>query len=142
MEPIIKEVSINAPIATVWNAVTNKDQMKEWYFDIADFKPEPGHAFEFMAECDGEEYLHICRVKEVVPMQKISYTWRYEQTKGDSLVTFELYDEGEVTRVKLTHEGVELFADHGKDFGRECFDAGWTDFIQRALKEYAEKATV
>lgn len=74
--------------------------------------------------------------------EKLSYTWRYEQTNGDSLVTFELFEEGSSTRVKLTHEGVELFADHGKDFERECFDTGWTKFIQESLKAYTEKATV
>lgn len=142
MQPIIKEVSINAPLAIVWDAITNQEQMKEWYFDIAGFEAVPGHAFDFWAECDGEAYLHICKVREVIPLKKISYTWRYEQTKGETLVSFELFADGDITKVRLTHEGVELFADHGKDFARECFDAGWTDFIQRALKDYAEKTIV
>lgn len=139
MEPIIKKVTINAPASIVWQAITDKAMMKEWYFDIADFKPETGHPFDFYAECDGKEYLHICKVQEVIPMKKISYTWRYEQTKGDTLVIFELEEHDGQTVVTLTHEGVELFADHGADFSKDCFDAGWTEFIENALKKFAEQ---
>lgn len=142
MTPIIEEVNINAPAAVVWQAITDKAQMKEWYFDIAEFKPEPGFKFDFYGECEGVQYLHICEVKEVIPNKKLSYTWRYEQTQGTTLVTYELFEKGNNTMVRLTHEGVELFADHGKDFQRECFEAGWKDFMQRALKDYAEKINV
>jgi uncharacterized protein YndB with AHSA1/START domain len=29
-------VKVNAPVDKVWNALTNKEQMKNWYFDIPD----------------------------------------------------------------------------------------------------------
>jgi len=46
-QPIIKEVIINAPISKVWKAITDKDQMREWYFDLAEFKPRVGFKFQF-----------------------------------------------------------------------------------------------
>lgn len=142
MEPIIKEVSIHAPASTVWKAITDKEEMKNWYFDIPGFEPVAGNNTSFYAECDGQQYLHIWQVKEVVPQKKISYSWRYEQTKGSSLVTFELFEKGDVTIVRLTHEGIELFADNGASFTRESFDEGWTEFIESALKKYAEQVTI
>ena len=27
-------VKVNAPIEKVWDAITNREQMKEWYFNI------------------------------------------------------------------------------------------------------------
>ena len=32
------EKQFHAPIAKVWDAITNKDTMKKWYFDIDDFE--------------------------------------------------------------------------------------------------------
>ncbi len=33
-EPFIIERTYNAPVSKVWSAITDKDQMKQWYFDI------------------------------------------------------------------------------------------------------------
>src|SRR5882757_3670760 len=86
---IVFEKEYNAPIAVVWKAITDKDQMKEWYFDIAEFKPEVGFKFQFYGQGrEGQKYLHLCEVKEVVPGKKLSYSWRYDKYPGNSLVSF------------------------------------------------------
>ncbi len=41
-EPFVIERTYNAPISKVWKAITDKEEMKEWYFDLAEFKPEVG----------------------------------------------------------------------------------------------------
>lgn len=51
-QPFIIERTFNAPIPKVWKALTDHEQMKEWYFDIPDFKPEIDYEFQFLA---GEE---------------------------------------------------------------------------------------
>src|ERR1700738_2784438 len=104
--PIVKEVLLEASPERVWRALTNREEMKEWYFDIKQFRPEPGFEFSFYGEKDGEKFLHICRIMEVMPQRKISYTWGYEGKEGESLVSFELFPEGNKTRLRLTHEGV------------------------------------
>lgn len=141
MQPIIKEVMINAPAEAVWKAITDKDEMKQWYFDIVEFKAEPGFEFQFTGqnEAGTKKYVHLCEVKEVIPMQKLSYSWHYENSEGDSLVTFELFEENSATRVRLTHEGVETFAAYGPDFAKTNFIAGWNEIIGTLLKDYVEK---
>jgi hypothetical protein len=57
-------------------------------------------------------------------------------------LTFELFKEGDKTRLKLTHEGIETFSKNGPDFARENFEEGWTYFMDKALKEYLEKTLV
>ena len=43
---IVIERTYEAPIEKVWEAITDKDQMKQWYFEVSDFKAEVGSAFQ------------------------------------------------------------------------------------------------
>ncbi len=139
-KPFEIERTYNAPVEKVWKAITDKDQMKQWYFELDAFQPEPGFEFSFTGQgSKGEQYLHLCQVKEVIPNRKLSYSWKYSNYEGYSVVTFELFDEDGKTRLKLTHEGLESFPVH-PDFAIESFTAGWTELIGKNLKEFAEKA--
>jgi uncharacterized protein YndB with AHSA1/START domain len=141
-EPFIIERTFNAPADKVWEAITNKDQMRQWYFDLADFKAEPGFEFQFEGGPDDRKYLHKCRVTEVVPGKKLQYSWRYEGYEGNSLVTFELFPEGDKTRLTLTHEGLETFPMNNPDFAKKNFMQGWTEIIGTSLKNFVEKVSV
>src|SRR5688572_12420371 len=119
-KPVIIERTYNAPVEKVWLALTDKDQMKQWYFDLAEFKPEVGFEFQFYGQGKkGEQYLHLCRVTEVVKNKKISYTWKYEGFPGESLVSFVLADVGGKTKLTLTHSGLHTFPEDNTDFAKE-----------------------
>lgn len=140
-EPIVKEVLINAPAAKVWHAITDREAMKHWYFDLSGFQPEVGFEFQFEGGDAKKCYLHLCKITEVIENQKLAYTWRYDGFSGNSLVTFELFEEGTQTRVRLTHEGLENFANNGPAFAKENFVAGWNQLIGTSLKDFVENAT-
>ena len=89
-EPFVIERTFNAPVSKVWKAITDKDDMKQWYFDISAFKPEVGFEFEFTAGDDKMKYHHLCKITEVVPGKKLTYSWKYKGYEGMSYVTFEL----------------------------------------------------
>jgi uncharacterized protein YndB with AHSA1/START domain len=135
--PFTIERIYKAPIARVWKAITDKNQMKQWYFDLEEFKPEVGFEFQFSGGPPQKSYLHLCRVVEVVPERKIAYTWRYDGYEGNSTVIWELFEEGDMTRLKLTHEGLESFLNE-PDFAKKNFVAGWTDITGLSLKDYLE----
>lgn len=141
-EPFIIERTYNAPADKVWKAITNKEQMRQWYFDLADFRAEPGFEFQFEGGPDDRKYVHKCRVTEVVPGKKLQYSWRYEGYEGNSFVTFELFPEGDKTRLKLTHEGLETFPMNNPDFAKKNFAQGWNDIIGTSLKDFVEKVHV
>src|SRR5207253_2026623 len=107
--PFIIERTYNASAERVWRAITDREQMKQWYFDIKDFKAELGAEFQFEGGTKEKCYTHLCKVTEVVPQKKLTYSWRYEGYEGNSFVTFELFPEGDKTRLKLTHAGLETF---------------------------------
>ncbi|SEJ01307.1 Uncharacterized conserved protein YndB, AHSA1/START domain [Dyadobacter koreensis] len=136
-EAFVIERVYEAPAAEVWQAITDNEKMKKWYFQLQDFKAEIGFAFEFTAENEGVKYVHKCVVTDVVPHRKLAYSWRYDDYPGDSLVTFELFPEGNKTKIRLTHEGLESFPDL-RDFKRESFAAGWNEIIGKLLKEFVE----
>lgn len=138
-ESIVIERIYNAPIELVWKALTEKEQIRQWSFEVSDFKPEVGFEFTFRGGKDGIK-IHLSKVVEVITNKKLSYTWRYQGHVGDSLVTFELFPEGEKTKMRLTHEGIETIAINGPEFARENFIQGWTSIIGTLLKEFVEKA--
>ena len=138
-EGVVVEQTLDAPVARIWAALTDVGQMRQWYFDLKEFKPEIGFEFEFVVEHEGNIYHHLCKVTEVIPEKKIAYTWRYKGEPGDSLVSFELFDEGDKTRVKLTHTGIETFP-KTPAYARKNFENGWTAIIGTELKQFVEKA--
>ena len=139
-EPFVIERTYNAPTEKVWNAITDKHEMKQWYFDLAEFKAEVGFEFQFTGGPSPEkQYLHLCKITEVIPGKKLTYSWRYDGYEGNSFVTFELFAEGMNTRLKLTHVGLETFPEENPDLAKHNFVEGWTDIIGRSLKEYVEK---
>jgi uncharacterized protein YndB with AHSA1/START domain len=136
---VMMERTYNAPISAVWGAITDKNKMQEWYFTMSDFKPEPGFEFSFTCAHEGKSYVHLCRITEVIPGKKLAHTWAYAEYPGESLVTFELFEEGYQTRLKLTHTGLETFPADDPFFIRENYAEGWNAILGKDLKEYVEK---
>ena len=136
-EAVVFERTFNAPVGRVWKALTDVEEMRQWYFNLKQFKAEVGFEFEFVVEHEGTTYHHLCKVTEVIPQKKIAYTWRYRGHEGDSLVTFKLFADGDETRLKLTHQGLETFPKTAA-FARKNFEAGWTAIIDSELKQFLE----
>lgn len=128
-------------IDKVWKAISDKEEMKQWYFNLSGFEPKVGFEFSFPGQGHkGEQYLHLCKVTDVIPGKKLRYSWCYQGHKGMSYVSFELFDEGGKTRLKLTHEGLESFPGAtNPDFAKESFMQGWSYITGTSLKEYLEK---
>jgi uncharacterized protein YndB with AHSA1/START domain len=144
-EAVVVERKLNAPLAKVWKALTDVDQMREWYLPcwrndlgFKEFKAEIGFEFEFVVEHEGNKYQHLCRVVEVIPQRKLAYSWRYKGEPGVSLVTFELFGEGNQTRLRLTHTGIETFPKKPA-YAPENFETGWTRLIGTELKRFVER---
>lgn len=141
-QPIVFERVFNAPAAKVWTAITDKSEMKKWYFDLAEFKAEIGFKFEFKGGPSPEvQYRHLCEVTEVIPEKRLTYSWRYDGYAGNSFVTFELFEQGVKTLLRLTHTGLETFPANNKDFAAANFIEGWTHIIHTSLKNYLEPST-
>ncbi len=52
-EPLVVERTFDAPVALVWKALTDKEDIKRWSFDIPEFAPEVGFEFQFYGGDEG-----------------------------------------------------------------------------------------
>ena len=142
-EPIVIEQTFNTSIDTVWHSITNIDQMRQWYFDnIPSFKPEVGFETHFNVQSQDRNFLHMWKVTEVVPMKKITYNWKYDGLPGDSFVAFELFEENNSTKLRLTHQVTESFPEDIPEFKRESGVEGWSFFIKKSLKDFLKKNNI
>lgn len=137
--PIIVEQTFNISIEKVWEALTNLVLMRQWFFDnIESFEPEVGFATEFAVQNKDRIFTHLWEVTEVVPKQKITYNWRYKEYPGDSFVTFQLTNDKNNVKLKLTTVVVENFPKDIPEFTRESCIGGWNYFIKERLKQFLE----
>ena len=133
--PLVKEVILDAPVSRVWQALTDKDQLKEWCFEMNAFKPEVGFKFQFYGEKDGVQFLHLCEVLEVIHERKIKWLWTYKDIPGDTFVTFELFPQGNQTRLTLTHEGLDKLP-QDENYAKSNFVEGWNEIIGKLLPKF------
>lgn len=97
------------PPKTVWEYLTQPELMELWLMKN-DFQPIAGHDFQFKTnpvpslDFDGTFY---CRVLEIIPQKKLSYTWTCGP--GDGIITL---DSIVVWRLEAKENGTELFLEH------------------------------
>jgi uncharacterized protein YndB with AHSA1/START domain len=136
-EPIVIEQNFEVSVGELWNAITELNQMTQWFFEnIEAFVPKVGFETRFVIENEGRIFPHLWKITEVIPQRKIAYNWKYEGYTGDSFVTFELFEQGKNTNLKLVHTITEDFSSNIPEFARDSCIGGWNYFIKQRLKEY------
>lgn len=139
-DPIQVEQLINAPVHDVWEALTNLNQMKTWYFPmIPSFNAEVGFKTDFTVTIEDRVFQHIWEIIEVLPQEKLAYQWTFGGYSGKGISVFELIKQEEQTLVKFTFVTLEPFPQHIPEFKRESGEKGWNYFIKEALVNYFSK---
>jgi len=137
---VFKEYSYKTAPELVWKAITDKNEMKKWYFDLQEFIPEVGFEFSFLGGTEERQYLHHCQITEVMHGKKLCHTWSYEGISGETLLCFEIEPVSEeFTKLKLSHSGFETFPADNPDLAPKNFDEGWTSILGTSLKNYLER---
>lgn len=105
--------TIKAPVAKVFKAWTEPDQMNKWFgCNTADsvrisqdFKV--GGEYRIDVHCtDGRTVTASGSFLEIVPNRKLVYSWNntsLEHPATDTLVSVEFIDKGDTTEISLTH---------------------------------------
>ncbi len=119
----------NASLAKVWHAWTDPEALKEWFrpddsfsVPLAETDVRVGGRFRvLMVSSKGEKHEASGVYLEVIPNQKLVYTWVWKETpERESLVTVTLRPSGSGTELELKHE---QFVD-AED--RDSHKEGWT----------------
>ena len=142
MQIIQIEKTYNAPMALVWQAITNRAMMKEWYFNFAeDFKLETGAEFEWTAgDHNNRQWLHRGKMLEIIPAEKLVHIWEYPGYTGISTLSWNLLKiDDATTKVTLIHEFTIPFDITVAELRKENFEMGWNQIINISLEEYLNK---
>ena len=132
---------INHPVEVVWEYLTDSEKLSKWLMKN-NFQPIVGHKFQFWTKpliklgFDGNVY---CEVLEIVPFEKLSYTWKGGPGKGkitlDSVVVWTLIKKDCVTELTIEHIGFEGL----KNFvGYFFMNFGWKAIIRKKLPTLLE----
>ena len=135
--PIVIEQVFDVTTETLWKAITQHQQMIQWYFEnIPDFKPEVGFTTQFVIKNEGRQFTHLWEIVEVIPNKKIAYTWQYKEYEGESIAVFEILEHEHQSLLRITCEGLETLPQDIPEFARESCQGGWKYFIKQRLKDY------
>lgn len=138
--PIVIEEIFEVSAGLLWNALTKREEMIQWYFEnIKKIEPKVGFETKFVISNEERVFPHLWKVTEAELHKKITINWKYEGFDGDSNLTFELFDEDQKTRLKLTHTVTKDFPSDIPEFTRESCIGGWNYFIKERLKKYLLK---
>ena len=136
-DPIIVEDIFQVSKEMLWAAITEHDQMIQWFFEtIKAFEPKIGFETQFIVENEGRTFPHLWKITQVEPYKKISYNWKYEGYVGDSEVSFEISKFENKSKLRVTHQVLESFPQDIPEFQRESCLGGWNYFIKQRLKRY------
>ncbi len=142
-EPVVVQQSFPMKRERVWEAITELDQMKQWFFaEIPAFDPRSGFETAFDLQVEEKTYRHLWRIVEAEAPFRIVYDWRYEGCPGRGVVSWELQtnDDGG-TLLTLTNEIVEDFPVEDPNFRRESCEGGWQYFVQQQLVSFLSETT-
>ncbi|MEX0770624.1 MAG: SRPBCC domain-containing protein [Balneolaceae bacterium] len=129
---------IRAEPETIFNALTKPDILEQWFFATSESatvkaNPETGGSFQIDMHDTEATYPHTGTYKEIVPNQKIVFTWNSKAVK-DTLVTISLRKVDEGTEITLTHD----FLPNKEQV--ENHTQGWTVILQRLDALMQEKS--
>lgn len=140
MSDLIKmERTFNAPVTMLWEALTDNDKLKQWYFDFnGNFKAEVGHVFDWEAgPPDGRMWLHRGTILEVEENKKLVQTWIYPGYEGEGKLTWELHPlPDDKTLLIMTFEFIVPFDPTEYELRRSNFEGGWDEIINHLLPKY------
>jgi len=122
-----------APPAKVFAAWTDPEKMKRWMGPegvvglSAEIDARIGGRYRLLMKSpDGEEHDVSGVYREVVPNEKLVFTWAWKSTpERQSLVTVLLKPDGDGTLLTLTHE--QFFDETARDHHRQ----GWTGSLDK-----------
>ncbi|MCZ8215107.1 MAG: SRPBCC domain-containing protein [Cyclobacteriaceae bacterium] len=135
---LVKEFTYNVPVEKVWQALTDKDKMRIWYFpQLLNFEPVVGFIFQF--DDHNSEYQKEWVVTKVEEGKKLAHNWAYKGYPGSTEVTFEIFAEGENTKLNVTQTNLDSFPKHPA-FQRERFELGWNNLLGENLKQLLENS--
>jgi uncharacterized protein YndB with AHSA1/START domain len=124
-----------APRAAVFRALTDPGELARWWgprgftAPSVEFDPRVGGGYRIAMQPPDGDLFHLSgEVREIDPLARLAYTFRWDPPAPDdrqTVVTLSLEARGERTEIRLTQGA---FATEER---RALHEAGWTDSFRR-----------
>jgi uncharacterized protein YndB with AHSA1/START domain len=141
-DAIVEEITIKAPAARIFDALTNPQQLMAWWrregqyvLTECELDLRPGGKWAMRGRAHNGHPFHVSgEYREIHPPRLLVFTWTpdWSAEATDSVVRWELDEKDGVTTVRLTHSG--LMTEAARQSHR-----GWPQIVAR-LRDYAERA--
>jgi len=140
-------IEIDASAEKIFNAISDPQELTNWFPDAATLEPEVGGAFKLSFLKDSEkpkmkmdrDFINEGKVLEIIQNKKLVHTWQWMEFTDfpETIVTWELEPTRDnTTRLTLTHTGFT-----GKEKGPaslEEHNKGWSFFLNELIS-YCKK---
>ena len=134
-----KTLEINAGIEKVWDAITDPEKIKIYFFGTEVVTAwKVGNCIVFQGEFDGKKYKDKGNILSLIPMNLIQYNYwsgfsgLEDNIENYSIVTYHLREDQGHTILELTQKG---FAN---DQALEHAQNGW-EMVLKGMKDLVEK---
>ena len=134
-----RRVSINVPRQRVWQALTEPEQLEQWY--------APGCPWEIPALQAGAKVkfyntdtdIQLARIEVVEPLHILTLRWQLDEADPSTslLNSFRLEEENGATRVIVTQTGYESLPEDARQQQIEQDEEAYTSIVE-SLKTYLE----
>ena len=147
-EAIVESVTIAAPASIIFAALTEPDQIPEWWGDENSFRIlevssdlRPGGTFHMRGKNAGGGHQNVTGTYQIVePPSTIEMSWRHDFAgpdvpQYDSIVRYDLVERNGETTVTVTHSGLQ------SDEERFGLGKGWRATLQWLAAHMRRNAT-
>jgi uncharacterized protein YndB with AHSA1/START domain len=139
----IKQViELNSSQEDVFKAISNPEDLINWFPDVAILEPRVGGKFKISFLKDSKkpkmkmdmDFINEGKILEIVPNKKLVHTWKWNQfsESPETIVTWDLEPISNVkTRLTLRHTGFT-----GKEKGPSSLEEhakGWLFFLNELI---------
>jgi uncharacterized protein YndB with AHSA1/START domain len=119
-DPLSFDFDLPHPPEKVWRALTDPVLLEQWLMPVIGLRLEQGAAFTFKTQpYPGWDGVVSCRMLEIEPRRKLSYTWGVPFL--ETVVTFTLTPTASGTRLSIVQSGFK--PDQKRELGGARY--GW-----------------
>lgn len=133
-------ITVHATAPEAWSALTDLDELENWWSEDVRLEPRVGGIFREVWEDDsGKSQLASGKVLAVTKNKEITFTWKEKSwpPTASTQCTFRIEDKKNQRVLHILHEGWESIPEAQRKKVVEDFTLGWK-FHLKELKSYLD----
>lgn len=133
-------ITVHATAPEIWGALTDHDELENWWSEDVQIEPRVGGIFrEAWEDDDGKSQLAMGKVLVVQKNKEITFTWKEKAwpASANTQCTFRIEDKKTQRVLHILHEGWDSLPEAQRKKTMEDFTLGWK-FHLKELKSYLD----